>query len=976
MKQRLRVALIGSALTCATVLTAQTKPVLQPVDVISHFQPVEGVAENSGSLDGWESYPIAEDAGFDSTILPETRDGISMLTREVSPLRDGTLTLGFIRRMHCVSGRGSSVHARLAVPYASGTIPVTVTVYRGARKETHRVSIAAGKTLQTIELPIDPDPAIITAVAISAELPQTIAGRPERMLMAETRIHAWHVPSLEVRSPAMLWDEARSLYYVQRSIALGSTLDLQLASPAAWSLLDATGHVVAQGNSAALHHHIAEDAVPGMWQVHVTSSGGEANILLMVRGPQSSEVLFHDVPAISDKLLRDVRLRRDTLRKSAFLEGGCNIPSMSHEFLLPGLPSYFNVLLQPAELAMLDAMDFSSTGNVQSRDEAIAILREMSSWSTWLHPWFAAHGYHSYYPVGLATKYVVAAEQFMGNSFPIEDRRLLHAALVRLVVKPVYEEYVQQDRLQWNTSNWIGNTAGGALLAALDSDDPDTAGYALGLFVKERDHIREAYTADGSYGEGISYHRFDLETSALAAEASRRVLGQVIDAPMKNGDRYLSYAAYGTKGQLLDFGDSHVDVRPSNVFAYVASRYPTDAMLRFYFEALDEGSPQVLPRILWESTIPAPSSNPETEPSSMLFAHRGVAVLRDSWSPNATVIALRAGANFNHNHADQGSLLLAANGHLWIGEAGYADYYKDPFYNTFNIQAVGHNTLLVDGDEQSQALPGNAVFGTAPSMQHAFVSQSGSVLQADLASVYPGKLDGYTRSLVQGVDAPTLVIDHVSSAEAHRLTQLWHPAAAIASIDQQHGSVTLADGEDRFSFKTYATSSLVTRRIMAPYPLAAYDKAEKEPTPRPQMIEFEMEAPQRTATFITVLGSQDSVRDAQFSRSGTHWRITAKNMVAWGDDATPAITVQWPDKTLWMQTRYAQAADGTTVFTSDVPVDVQLSVDAKGNPSALDIHADAAGTLHLNGSKTLHFAAGNTTTSILCAKTIAACATQ
>ena len=119
------------------------------------------------------------------------------------------------------------------------------------------------------------------------------------------------------------------------------------------------------------------------------------------------------------------------------------------------------------------------------------------------------------------TKYLVMAEQFLGSDLSEQERIALDKSLMNLSVKPIYEEYVQVDRLQFNTSNWIGNTAGGALLAALQSDDPNAAGYALGLYAKERDHIAAAYTSDGSYGEGITYHRFDLEMTTLVAEAAK-----------------------------------------------------------------------------------------------------------------------------------------------------------------------------------------------------------------------------------------------------------------------------------------------------------------------------------------------------------------------------------------------------------------------------------------------------------------------
>lgn len=74
------------------------------------------------------------------------------------------------------------------------------------------------------------------------------------------------------------------------------------------------------------------------------------------------------------------------------------------------------------------------------------------------------------------------------------------------------------------------------------------------------------------------------------------------------------------------------------------------------------------------------------------------------------VLLFRAGPNFNHHHADQGSLLLSAFGEVLIGEAGWSDYYKDPYYATFFTQAIGHNTILVGGNPESQTIPDTLQF--------------------------------------------------------------------------------------------------------------------------------------------------------------------------------------------------------------------------------------------------------------------------
>ena len=109
---------------------------------------------------------------------------------------------------------------------------------------------------------------------------------------------------------------------------------------------------------------------------------------------------------------------------------------------------------------------------------------------------------------------------------------MIERGLAEKSIIPAFDEYVFNDRIIFHTSNWIGHAVGGALLAALEARNPDVAGYAFGLFTKLREHVDATYTEDGSYGEGTSYMKFDMQTSSLAAAASKRQLGQNVDAPL------------------------------------------------------------------------------------------------------------------------------------------------------------------------------------------------------------------------------------------------------------------------------------------------------------------------------------------------------------------------------------------------------------------------------------------------------------
>jgi hypothetical protein len=445
-----------------------------------------------------------------------------------------------------------------------------------------------------------------------------------------------------------------------------------------------------------------------------------------------------------------------------------------------------------------------------------------------------------------------------------------HALMTQAVV-PVYEEYVQEDRLQFNTSNWIGNTVGGALLAALQSQDADAAGYALGLFEKDRDHVLAAYTSDGSYGEGITYHRFDLEMTSLVAQAAKRVLGTSLDGSLAGGERYMVYAAYGKDG-VLDYGDSHVDLRPSNVFAYLAAQNQSQPMTAFYFQYRVGDTAELISRVLWEAQIRTLPQTLPGWPASAVFDRRGIAILRDGWNPDDTVIAMRAGENFNHNHADEGSVFYAKGGVLWLGEAGYADYYKDPSYPTFTIQAVGHNTLLLDGNGESQLLPGNHVFGVSPHFVGTSLAKDVQVVDADLSSAYGGALKRYHRTLVHVPHGPLIVVDQFRSDAPHRFTQLWHPTQTVAELASAHTTFTLQHDGARVTVHSFSTLPLSMKQDDSPLPLTAYELSTRQAIRRPVQIGFTTDSAAVSGIVATVIDAEDT-NDVTSERVGGGLRV-------------------------------------------------------------------------------------------------------
>jgi len=165
---------------------------------------------------------------------------------------------------------------------------------------------------------------------------------------------------------------------------------------------------------------------------------------------------------------------------------------------------------------------------------------------------------------------------------------------------------------------------------------------------------------------------------------------------------------------LLDTGDFGSELRAHSGYAWGAEYAGDPALRAFYETATDqslmgvfqsphtgrtlEQAPGLLDLVC--CTHP-PVVTPEA-PLSRIFPARGSAVMRSGWLPEDTVISLRVGPWFNHEHHDQGSFRAAAYGEELVAEAGSADYYRDPHYPDYFTQAPAHNTVVIDDDPFSQ----------------------------------------------------------------------------------------------------------------------------------------------------------------------------------------------------------------------------------------------------------------------------------
>ncbi len=499
-----------------------------------------------------------------------------------------------------------------------------------------------------------------------------------------------------------------------------------------------------------------------------------------------------------DALVRDAAMTRDTSNVGSIRFGAetsslreVHPPYLSLEslakvdlaendsvYLLPTLSHYFSVIQGAMKILQENALIYALTGDTAAGNYAKEALIIIAGWRTWNHPWFAARHRETYYPVG---ELGVRAAFCYDVVYPLitrKERDKVSEGLLRNCVIPAYKEYVLHDRVPSATSNWVGNTVSGGISCALAiyGDDPklgDLEPYLSGLIGVLGDYIYNTLDTTGAWGEGIGYQGFAYSNVLPTLSVIKNVLH--LDLSSKGLFNSYKYFLYNfSNPHTLDVGDSHPELSTLSEFAWLSSHSNDPVFQWLYMQ-----SPRKDIFDFMFGTDKGPESPPTSFPKSIEFPELGAVVFRSGWSPDDIVMNFRCGHFYNHQHYDQGSFQLNAFGVALIPEAGWANYYNDPWYRRYYIQPVGHNTLLLDQDAGSQESGDYKHFIKAASrsakLKNFITTDFYSAASGEFSDLYYGKLRLFERKVIFMNRRYFVIYDRVKSSEApHEYDLLFH----------------------------------------------------------------------------------------------------------------------------------------------------------------------------------------------------------
>lgn len=164
-----------------------------------------------------------------------------------------------------------------------------------------------------------------------------------------------------------------------------------------------------------------------------------------------------------------------------------------------------------------------------------------------------------------------------------------------------------------------------------------------------------------------------------------------------------------------------------------------------------------------------------------------------------------------HGHADALSIILSASGHRFLIDPGTFAYHTDRAWRSYFRGTAAHNTIRVDGVDQS-VIGGNFMW-----LKHANATLK-TWSDASDRQVFCGSHDGYTRLADPVVhqrqvqfdttERRLLVIDDITCNAPHKIEHFWHLAPECQILDAQTGNVLLQSGSEILRIRIDVTPSM------------------------------------------------------------------------------------------------------------------------------------------------------------------------
>ncbi len=468
-----------------------------------------------------------------------------------------------------------------------------------------------------------------------------------------------------------------------------------------------------------------------------------------------------------------------------------------------------------------NALAYAFRGDREAGRYAVELMAKVSTFPDWNHPWLAKRGRYNYHPTGVMAHYFALAYDLTYDLMtPLEQQEITQAFFDKMIVG-TFRTYVEDDMVTCDTSNWISHVVGGPIMmyAAMYGDrDLPIEPYFSGHVFKQWHFIDAVHGRDGAYGEGFGYNGYTYMTLQESLPALENVFGIDMHGPMMGTWDEAIWGGIVQDGITFHFGDSRQNMSGLYRWTWLIDRFE-DPTLKWLYDSL-QNRETIYSAIYDIEDVSA--EPPFNENPNRVFRSTGTTVFRSGWQPEDFIFVLRTGPFFNHQHIDQGTFWLTDRGTTFITERHGSDYYDDPHYQTHYTQPVGHSTILIDGNEQSQRVGDHRNFAGGFE-DYAFVSHyldgaNAAFTRGDIGRLYWDDVESMQRNVLYLKPRTLLMLDTVTPPEGRDVdVTVLYQTEHLEDIDAGPDASTITRDGTVLSFAHLAPERRAVEAVRTPH---------------------------------------------------------------------------------------------------------------------------------------------------------------
>jgi hypothetical protein len=453
---------------------------------------------------------------------------------------------------------------------------------------------------------------------------------------------------------------------------------------------------------------------------------------------------------------------------------------------------------------------------------------------------------------------------------------------------------------------------------------------------------------DGAWGEGFGYNSYSFSNLSYSLPSIERVFNIDLSGPLPGTYNEYIWAGLIKNKRWFEYGDSKGELTGGANWAYLLSKYK-EPRLSWFSDFIRQENPQGSLKgnqennpykASYEDVIfnisDIPKKDPFSENPVKVFRQIGTTVFKSGWESDDFVFVMRTGPAYNHQHLDQGSFWLADRGKIFVQERPLSNshYYDDPIYESWLTQPVGHSTILVNGNHQSQRTGDHLNF--APGFNdYAFIShfldgEDAAFVTGNIGRLYWGKVADLSRNILYLKPRTLLMLDVAVPSEEDAEITLLYQSEHLADIHAGEKISTIVKDDVTLHLQHLTPLNVKVKAVETPHYLRTLQRA--KPLEREGMLTVSGRTKGQPMVIANLLTTTTAVDESKIdiqphndfvsgTTSGSNFAFSTKpgSLYQFEDFTTDALAITWNENHVFV----AQALsyqDDHFGLKSEVPI--------------------------------------------------------